>query len=48
MAYWSKEETFKLISIWSEDNIQLQLEGCKRNRDVWTKVFREMTLDGYR
>ena len=48
MAYWSKEETFKLISIWSKDNIQWQLEGCKRNRDVWTKVSREMTLAGYR
>ena len=49
MAYWTKEETFKLISIWSEDNIQAQLEGYKRNQlDVWTKVSREMTLAGYR
>ena len=47
MAYWSKEETFKLISIWSEDNIQAQLEGCKRNREVYTKISRELSIAGY-
>ena len=47
MAYWSKEETFKLISIWSEDNIQAQLEGCKRNREVYSKISRELSLAGY-
>ena len=47
MAYWSKEETFKLISIWSEENIQAQLEGCKRNRQVYTKISRELSAAGY-
>ena len=47
MAYWSKEETFKLISIWSEDNIQAQLEGCKRDREVYSKISRELSLAGY-
>ena len=47
MAYRSKEETFKLISIWSEDNIQAQLEGCKRNREVYTKISRELSIAGY-
>ena len=47
MTYWSKEETFKLISIWSEDNIQAQLEGCKRNRKVYTKISRELSVAGY-
>ena len=47
MAYWSKEKTFKLISIWSEDNIQAQLEGCKRNREVDSKRSRELSLAGY-
>ena len=47
MTYWSKEEIFKLISIWSEDNIQAQLEGCKRNREVYTKISRELSVAGY-
>ncbi|XP_065904002.1 uncharacterized protein [Dysidea avara] len=47
MAYWSKEETFKLISIWSEENIQAQLEGCKRNRQVYTKISHELSAAGY-
>ena len=47
MAYWSKEETFKLISIWSEDNIQAQLEGCKRNREVYTKIACGLSSAGY-
>ena len=48
MAYWSKEETFKLISIWSEDNnIQVQLEGCKRNRGIYSRILCELSLAGY-
>ena len=47
MTYWSKEETFKLIRIWSEDNIQAQLEGCKRNREVYTKISCELFVAGY-
>ena len=47
MAYWSKEETFKLISIWSEDNIQAQLEGCKRNHEVYSKISCDLSLAGY-
>ena len=35
---WSQEETFKLISLWSEDNIQEQLEGCHRNSSVFRKL----------
>ena len=35
---WSWEETFKLISLWSEDNIQEQLEGCRRNSSVFRKI----------
>ena len=31
MAQWSDAETAKLIDIWSEDKIQEELEGCKKN-----------------
>ena len=47
MTYWSKEETFKLISIWSEDNIQAQLKECKRNHEVYTKILRDLSVAGY-
>ena len=32
---WSRDEVFKLISLWSEDVIQDQLEGCRRNSQVY-------------
>ena len=47
MTYWSEEETFKLISIWSEDNIQAQLEGCMGNREVYSKILCDLSLAGY-
>ena len=34
----SQEETFKLISPWSEDNIQEQLEGCRGISSVFRKI----------
>ena len=47
MAQWSDKETAKLIEIWGEQAIQEQLEGCKRNRDVFDKISREMQKAGY-
>ena len=35
---WTHEETFKLINLWSEDVIQAQLEGCRRNSQVYQKI----------
>ena len=46
-AYWSKEETFKLITIWSDDTIQAQLKGCRRNSDVYRKIAKELTEAGH-
>ena len=46
-GYWSKEETLKLISIWSDDTVQAQLEGCRRNSDVYRKIAKELTEAGY-
>jgi len=43
----SKEETFKLISLWSDDTIQAQLEGCRRNSEVYRKIAKELTEAGY-
>ena len=46
-GYWSKQETYKLITIWSNDTIQVQLEGCRRNSNVYKKVAKELTEAGH-
>ena len=43
----SKEETFKLIEIWGDDAVQAQLEGCRRNQEVFTKVAAALAEAGY-
>ena len=40
--FWSKKEILKLISIWGDTSIQEQLEGFRRNRDVYTKIANEL------
>ena len=35
MQQWQCGEMTKLIELWSKNNVQEQLEGCKRNRDVF-------------
>ena len=41
------EEAVKLVSLWGEDEIQIQLEGCKRNRSIYNKIAQEMAVAGY-
>ena len=47
MSAWTDEEVVKLIEIWGEDTIQAQMEGCKHNKEVYTKVSKEMKEAGY-
>ena len=35
---WTREKTFTLISLWNEDVIQQQLEGCRKNNQVYRKI----------
>ena len=44
---WTEEETLKLIELWGEDNVQAQLEGCKRNAQVFERISCEMKDIGY-
>ena len=44
---WCKEETLKLIEIWGNDAIQAQLEGCKRNQEVFGKIAAELLEAGF-
>lgn len=43
---WTDEEAIKLISLWGEDEIQEQLEGCTRNKVVHEKIAQEMAAAG--
>ena len=46
-CYWSDDETFKLIELWGEDRIQAQLEGCKRNKEVYSAISEKLLVAGY-
>ena len=35
------------MDFWGDDVIQCQLEGCKRNKDVYKKISRLMQEKGY-
>lgn len=45
---WQEDETLCLIALWSEDSIQAQIEGCKRNKEVYEKLAAQMQEEGYR
>lgn len=47
-AGWSDEETLKLIELWGDDRVQAELEGCKRNKQVYERVSREMVRAGHK
>ncbi len=47
MATWSDSETFKLIEIWGEDTNQAQLERCRRNKEIYEKIARDLSDAGY-
>ena len=32
---WKDEETFKLIKLWGESNIQEEVEGCRRIKHIF-------------
>ena len=46
-ANWTRDETFKLISLWSEDVIQQQLEGCRRNSLVFRQIANGLCEVGF-
>ena len=44
---WTKPEIVKLIDIWSDEAIQAQLEGCRRNQDVYEKIGHKLAEAGF-
>ena len=39
---WSEDETICLIQLLCEDSIQGQIEGCRRNKEVFAKLASQM------
>ena len=44
---WRKDETLKLLDAWGLENVQAQLEGCKKNQAVYEKISTELQEAGY-
>ena len=39
---WSDKEVYHLLDCWSEEGIQEQLEGSRRNKHVYEKLSRSL------
>ena len=46
-AAWNRVETLKLNAVWGDETIQAQLEGCKRNQEVFEKIATELKEAGF-
>ena len=44
---WSDAETKLLLEIWSQENIQKQLQGSFRNVNIFSKLVEELRRIGY-
>ena len=46
-AGWSTDATRALVSVWSQQNIQNELNGVSRNRAIYERIARELRNKGY-
>ena len=44
---WSRNEILKLLELWGDSTIQAQLEGCKRNQEVYDKIAADLRDAGF-
>ncbi|KAK9525675.1 hypothetical protein VZT92_016360 [Zoarces viviparus] len=44
---WSDQETRTLLEVWGEDNVQLTLKGCLKNRHVFEYISEKMSDGGF-
>lgn len=47
MASWSPEATAELITVWSQENVQNELDGVSRNRTIFERIAKELCEKGY-
>ena len=43
---WIDSQVLRLIQIWGDQNMQEQLEGSKRNKQVYDNVAEELRICG--
>ena len=43
---WKDEEVLRLIDVWGDDVIQSQLEGCKRNKQIYDGISKDLLAYG--
>ena len=46
-AGWMDAQTRALLSAWGEANVQQQLDGVKRNKDIYQKLAFVLAEHGY-
>ena len=46
-AGWSTEATRALVSVWSQENVQSELDGVSRNRTIFERISNELRDKGY-
>ena len=46
-TFWCEEEIKALIKIWGEENIQSQLDGAVRNKNVYMEIAKQLSTQGY-
>lgn len=46
-AGWSTEATRSLVSVWSQENVQNELDGVSRNRTIFERISKELRNKGY-
>ena len=44
---WSTEATRDLVSVWSQKNVQSELDGVSRNRTIFERISKELRDKGY-
>ena len=43
---WKDCEVLRLINLWGDDVLQSQLEGCKRNKQIYERISKELLVYG--
>ena len=47
MAGWSVDATKALVVVWSQENVQNQLDGVSRNKTIFERISKEMLARGH-
>ncbi|KAG7262812.1 hypothetical protein CRUP_021174, partial [Coryphaenoides rupestris] len=45
---WSDEETLRLLEIWGQGSVQRGLQGCLKNRHIFTLIAQQLAAHGHR